>query len=591
VSIHVTDLDKDDKDEIIIVTGGTIAYGLSYLNNVVYAFDGDGRLLWRRALDYQVRSSYMKDIDRDGFPEIIVAAGQEISLIQRGRMFVIDHNGQIIRSHGSQAVYTSLEVDDLDGDKLDEILGGSSLTVNVFDSFGKKRWEYVINDRVNAITSGYLFGLDKKGVLVGSSKLIGYHFNGTLGASDDISTITGEAHDRVESLITTNLMGENTSEIIIKTNKSAILYVFGYRFNSTIKGYQLIPYWRYPIDGEMSEIVVANIDDDDYSEILYGSKRTLNVLDNQGFLLWTYELNDNVKSITVSDLNNDGRGEVVVGTIAGTIYVLTKREGDFRWRYDLLEPLEKVTASDIAGDEYKEIVVISFYRNMHAFEVNKSYTELAQANSYYFRAQQHFIRREYNVSLTYLEKAKGIYLHLGYVKGIEKVESLSKIIYDKIFEAKRQQADRYYSKAKEYYISQEYEQAKDFAKKAANMYHEFDAQSELKAELLILRINKAISDQGKTTSTLSPHIVPEGEEKSFFLPILIIFLVLVAGAVAFVIVRKARAGKKMEDEISEYEKKYEEELSAAIDEDLGELEKISEVKKEVEEKGEDEEVF
>jgi hypothetical protein len=152
------DLNGDQVNEIVV--GGS--------DGKVYAYEGDGSLLWQ----YDTGSTAIEskpaisDIDRDGFAEIVVAAGSTLTPGATPGVYVISHTGGF-QCHFATTVgvYSSPAVADLDFDDngAEEIVFGSwDFKIRVINHDCSAKFSFTATDSI--WSSPAIGDLDRDGV-------------------------------------------------------------------------------------------------------------------------------------------------------------------------------------------------------------------------------------------------------------------------------------------------------------------------------------------------------------------------------------------------------------------------------------------
>ena len=106
------------------------------------------------------------------------------------------------------------------------------------------------------------------------------------------------------------------------------------------------------------EVAVANLDGDDYAEIILVVDGTLRVLNHDGTDLWgPIDLPDHqAGDVAIADLTRDGRPEIVVSQI--TVLQAYRYNGDLLWTVPIDDPtgIVSVSIADINGNGWLEIL-------------------------------------------------------------------------------------------------------------------------------------------------------------------------------------------------------------------------------------------
>lgn len=571
IFLDAEDINKDGLGEIVVVTGSGMTSGDWKNTNLVIAYGNDGTLLWKVGIKDLIQTAIMKDIDRDGYVEILIGSGRLVQEIGIGKVTVIDHNGKVLRTLSlSTTIMKSLTIADLDNDRYDEIIGGSSMKIHVFDSFGTPKWNYLIGTSVNVIVVDDIYGDENKEIIAGADDLYIINKTNNVEIWYDIEALSGYKGDRVDKILLEDISPVGKKEILLTTEKSGVLYAFISSYNITSKRYFLSRAWYYPAGEKITTLITANIDSDEYGEILLGSSdNLLHVIDNDGTLLWTYMMNGDITGIKVADLDNDTFYEVIASTTGGSIFVLDRDDGSFRWRYDIEgEEIITLDVKDLDDDHLMEIIAGTLEKNIYVFELNVTFTDLQLADTFYFKAQERYLISDYNFSLGYLMRAKEIYLKYDDTDGLNRVSSLQDIINDKLLGTRRKQADAYYEKAQEAFIIGDYEKSREFANLAKEIYAEFgETQSVLRCQLLLRRIDVFMEGGETTTSTIEEK--GGSISKNTGRSLLTIVILLIITLVVIFLIRRKRRSEAMEKDMESYEK----DMEKAIDEDIDSMER------------------
>ncbi|MFH0860234.1 MAG: FG-GAP-like repeat-containing protein [Candidatus Altiarchaeota archaeon] len=569
--LQVTDLDNDGKKEVIATTKGSIGTGKYELNNVVYAIRGNGTLYWKRPVDDILRSAFLNDFDRDGEIEIVVGAGRLIEELSRGRVYIIESDGTIQRTYSSSAIIQTIYVADLDNDRWSDIIGGSTSKLYLFDSFGLTRWDILLNDPIDLVLAADMTGDGYKDIIAVSDSLYLFNYNGSMILQKKVDDISNRKNDRISKVVIGKITPQREMEIVLGTEKSNTLYVLAPFLNYTTDAYQLAQRWTYPLGGDVTTLAVANLDLDENNEIIVGtSDDYVQAIDNDGRVLWVYELGGYANDVEVSDVNGDDHDDVVVGTMAGIVYVLTQ-DGKFQWKFDIDEPIIALDVEDLENDSLSEVILGTSDKSVYAYEVNISYTQRETANFYYQEAQRLYVNSDYNNSLEMLLKAKSIYIRIGDMTGIERIDKLIENINEKLTGLRLKQAEAFYSKAQEFFIAGDYEKSKQFALESQVIYDEFgDTQNVLRAEILIKRADNMIVSVPTTAPLTTLKPMEEKSSVSLNQVILVVVVVIVLVFLMRFIMKRRRYVKSMEESM----KKYEHDLEKTLDEDMEDLGKM-----------------
>ncbi|MBI5525176.1 MAG: hypothetical protein HY897_02500 [Deltaproteobacteria bacterium] len=158
----IADLDGDGAGEIVAVSAYPGSEG-------VYAFGGDGTLLWTYVTGRPFISAVtVADLDRDGVPEIVVADGvfdASTLMPTSADLHVLNAGGSLRwRTESGEAGSLGASVGDIDGDRDAEIVvGAPSGRVTAFAADGQVKWSRQGSSPV--IAPVVLADLDRDGTL------------------------------------------------------------------------------------------------------------------------------------------------------------------------------------------------------------------------------------------------------------------------------------------------------------------------------------------------------------------------------------------------------------------------------------------
>lgn len=273
--------------------------------------------------------------------------------------------------------------------------------------------------------------------------------------------------------------------------------------------------WTYNArSGAILSLAVADIDGDKKDDILVGTYGgDLDCIDKKRGFKWRFDIEKPVYRIAVMDLDNNQLKDIILG----------------------------LTGSGAVGN------------SVEVYELNEQYTIRKQAEYFYYLGQSQYINSDYYKARVNLVKARDLYTNISDIKEIEKCQSLIVRIDVILNEDKRRMADTYYSKAYDHYIDKNYDKAREFAMLAKNLYSEFgDNDNALKCELLILRIDKESQETPQTIEPISTNRTlppPKIESGGYFYKIIAVLLLLAAIA-AGVYIKKRREPKIQDFEVA-----------------------------------------
>ncbi len=115
------------------------------------------------------------------------------------------------------------------------------------------------------------------------------------------------------------------------------------------------PKWKYQIDDSARGTYSADIDNDNFEEVLIGAQDRVHVLSHYGRPKWEYTCGGKVWSTYALDIDNDGYKEVIVGCLDAHVYVLGCG-GNLKWKFKANDEVWAVYAADIDNDGHVEIL-------------------------------------------------------------------------------------------------------------------------------------------------------------------------------------------------------------------------------------------
>ncbi len=266
----VADIDNDGKLNII----------LTDLNGWIYNYNNTGTLIWKQQIPTSVASDYIEniavgDLDGDGRQELICIS-------YNAKVYIYNYLGQLMRSfdvHG--ATWGNVLIGDLDKDGRYEIvtplgsnIPGWSDGVSVWDDTGK-----------------LIFTKDN---ILGS-------YSASIG---DIN------RDGYPEICFSSLHYNTTSGFEVVT-------VVDHKGND-------LPGWPRRVPGNVgsrSNIIIANVEGDDFPEIIAGyDNGDVIIYNHDGTIYSIVSTGAHLSSIAVGDLDNDNINELFVHSYDGKLY-------------------------------------------------------------------------------------------------------------------------------------------------------------------------------------------------------------------------------------------------------------------------------
>jgi hypothetical protein len=302
--VCAADVDGDGDDEAVICDGR------------LYVYELDGTPLW----GYDTASAWTLaacNIDADDAEEVVVGCYD-------GSVYLFDNDGAPIWQAGLNGIRCGVTAGDMDRDGMDEI-GAVDGTVYIFDASGNLKSE--ISPERDRYAAAIAFGdLDgKEGeeiVCCYQDSVCGYDKRGII--------LWGYRHTRLNAqwVIVADIDSHPGLEVIA-ASQGGILCVGGNgqrtwfsEFSKSAVGER--DYRR------SSRVATADVNGDGFKDIVLGGYRKVTVLGNNGEKMWSCVVDGDVRDIVAADIDGDRRPEIIAA--ARRLYVLDN-EGRIRWKF------------------------------------------------------------------------------------------------------------------------------------------------------------------------------------------------------------------------------------------------------------------
>jgi len=312
--LMVYDLNGDNRAEIVVVTPAPAA--------TVYVFDGAGRPVWQRSLEYLAPKSRLRieDVNNDRQAEIAVTtAGQR-------QVYLLDTAGCCLAVYYTQETSGAFDYADLNNDGWGEIIVGTKTGIQVFGTSDQVGWQEMWHSpRLELVTAPYLTDLDGDGQ--GELLMGGLNRN----KLDSVVYILANDGELLQSI--------DLKQINIAALSAGDVDGNGQREIAAVGGSRV-----YLLDGNQSRwsasmaekslftVVVRDVDGDGRAEIIAGGKQddrgVVALLDGQGAVIWQQEF-----PAPVTAVDSDGK-QILAGTAGGQLYRL-RADGSQAGLYDL----------------------------------------------------------------------------------------------------------------------------------------------------------------------------------------------------------------------------------------------------------------
>ncbi|MFH1403529.1 MAG: VCBS repeat-containing protein [Candidatus Altiarchaeota archaeon] len=564
LKLFVADINRDGRAEISAITTGRTTTGYTKDKNRVYVFRNNGSTYWELGVDDTILDVVLFDVDNDHNLEHVIAAGEEREKLQRGQVQVVGWNGEVLRTFKLSALIDSIAIGDINGDQYYEIGLGSQKRLMVYHRNGERLWmfppkgEGLLNSTVGKIAFGDVDGDGNEEIIAGSDKLYYIRKNLQLEAVIDIDPDTPLLKKTVKYLDVLD-MSQNKLPEVVAVNSNNKLYSIGvFEVRKLGSGENAIidlileKSWTKSFDCDITKIIPLNMDNDVFSELLVScSDHILRMVDNNGVVKWQYIVDGDIRDTVISDMDEDNIQDILVGSSVGTVYLLDLA-GNFKWKYSTGKGIEKMGTGDLNYDNIPDLVILSEEPAITAYVVNQSFTLKRRADMYYKLGRENYISSNWDSAEEYMLKAKALYSELEYVRGIEDSQEILSMIGDRRIDRRRAEANIYYEKAQESFISGDYEQAKIFVQRSKEMYTEFgDTENILKCELMEIRLEKLMKgdvEPGELPKMNKTDTPPEDDNKGLDYRTIGIAAALIVIVLIILAKRKGRGEELIEQE-------------------------------------------
>ena len=413
-SIIVSDINGDDEDEVIIVSGGYINNYFKKYTDIVYRH----RYCWTewdiKYTDYDTEAECI--CDGCFWDNLTGNCYQNVTWKECGWN---ETTGKGWNFSESSSVNGSIAIFDRSG----ELLLKSNMPVS------REFW--------SADVSNLYHDRDEE-IIVGSGNRI-YIFtsNGSMYASYDV---LGD----VNNIYISDIDNDENDDIIFSFRNSS----------SGISGIEVInrdskELWEYRMKPEfcISAMYMKTLDKDAINEILLVSDDILYVIDDRGQLSWSYQFKynnnklilRNINKIFSIDLDDDGYENLIVAS-NGVIYnyeiigTFTERQSADKYyalgmeAYELYRYQEAKNYLERARQLYLELNHSDRVSECDSLleDINEKLTgnRRIEADSQYAKALTYYSVRDYESAKKYLQSAREIYTEIGDSDGILRCDSL-----------------------------------------------------------------------------------------------------------------------------------------------------------------------
>lgn len=493
-ALAYADIDNDNHPEIFIAS-----------SDKLYVLDINGTLKKEYPIKFSPSALFIADIDNDGIKEILIGSGwMNTTEITEGRFEFEDIRNikekaeflyRITRNQGHVYIIQedikepvkwfevgewirSIFVDDLDNDRNKEIIIASGGTnINYIELIHTE-----INNKTGNLT--YVRNYTEEYSENGSVRI--FNNNGSL--------ISSYLTKNTVWCVYPSFIQEGESKDIVLGSKNII---------SIDKNASEI--WTFKSLGEnysIRRILIDDIDQNNVSEIIATFTSPIlsgiHVLSKDGSEIWQYRIpSKNIQGLSSINLDIDSEKEIVIASLKN-IYVLDTK-GKAKWTYESADDIDKIHVTDLGDNEFKDFIIVSGNR-LFVYEITEDFIKLQIADRYYQKGKEYYASANYQDALESTKEARDLYSELGNSEKISICDSLLENIKKGMAGISKDNADSLYMKALSKYYLGEYKEAREYAKKAKEIYMEIeDHEGISKCNSLLKDIESEIGSEVTTT--------------------------------------------------------------------------------------------
>ena len=179
-------------------------------------------------------------------------------------------------------------------------------------------------------------------ILAGSNDHTLYLLNGKNGTQIWNFTADGA----ILAILVEDVIGDSSPEILIGTDNATT-----YTLNKNGTAIR-----NFSVGSTLDSLIFHKLTAIGQSYILVGRDNTLSVFNNIGTLYWNRTLKGTINDLVVADVNGDGSQEIGVATSKYKVYLLNGTNGNVIWDIITEESLTSLKAGNFRGDSKKELL-------------------------------------------------------------------------------------------------------------------------------------------------------------------------------------------------------------------------------------------
>ena len=376
-SVSAGDLDGDGRSDVAI--------GL--INNGIEVFNSDGEKLWEYWMPSPVQKIIIKDIDSDGYGEVISISHNKTFM--DNAWIIINHDG-CVRFQSKDFFFPDFELKGYYSGMSKKWEAGNQLRFFIAEDInGDGYSEFITTTRLNDIL---VFDYNM-------NPLWGYHFDYPL-----------------TSLSIGDVERDGFKELLLGVNKRLIIF--------TKDGFSLK---EYPFDGDV-KAATAFKDDSNTSFVIVGKENTIYAYNSEKEI-FNNTFNGNINLIYYDDLDYKNGIEIITGTNDG-LYVINTA-GKRLFTYRTYSPILEVFTINLDYKNQKELIIgstdvdVITYQELKEIQIpdaqanqQKKEETIKTANAIFNSGKALYEAREYQAAIDKFSEARTLYQSVSYAEGV-----------------------------------------------------------------------------------------------------------------------------------------------------------------------------
>ena len=376
-SVSAGDLDGDGRSDVAI--------GL--INNGIEVFNSDGEKLWEYWMPSPVQKIIIKDIDSDGYGEVISISHNKTFM--DNAWVIINHDG-CVRFQSKDFFFPDFELKGYYSGMSKKWEAGNQLRFFIAEDInGDGYSEFITTTRLNDIL---VFDYNM-------NPLWGYHFDYPL-----------------TSLSIGDVERDGFKELLLGVNKRLIIF--------TKDGFSLK---EYPFDGDV-KAATAFKDDSNNSFVIVGKENTIYAYNSEKEI-FNNTFNGNINLIYYDDLDYKNGIEIITGTNDG-LYVINTA-GKRLFTYRTYSPILEIFTINLDYKNQKELIIgstdvdVITYQELKEIQIpdaqanqQKKEETIKTANAIFNSGKALYEAREYQAAIDKFSEARTLYQSVSYAEGV-----------------------------------------------------------------------------------------------------------------------------------------------------------------------------